>query len=289
MVQMFRGAFLEAPRGRPRHARRACRKDSRREWSRRRLALCHAVGLETVPNCGSSALPPAGVGYRAGAQPLHRPLTGAHSRASPGECFVPLAARLMAAARSRGWTRRSRRSIASRGQAGVSAVAHVTVAADDVRSPGPIAASRSYLRNSGNSRKGQRAGPAHPDGTSFGGRDRCLEMLRDHSRVANRKLVDVASAVVDSHLLLPKGRAPSLTGRYRRTCTSLAGSPVLSRDPRSGLRRHARNSNEAQGPTPRHEAEARRSANQARVLQGTALDAGAARRRGRARLGRKRP
>jgi hypothetical protein len=105
---------------------------------------------------------------------------------------------------------------------------------------------------------------AHPDGTSFGGRGRCLEMLRDHSRVANRRLVDIASAVVDSHLLLPKGRAPSLTGRYRRTCTSLAGSPVLSRDPQSGLRRHARSSNEAQEPTTRHEAEARRSATQAR-------------------------
>jgi AmiR/NasT family two-component response regulator len=29
-------------------------------------------------------------------------------------------------------------------------------------------------------------------------------MLRDHSRVANRKLVDVATAVVDGHRLLPK-------------------------------------------------------------------------------------
>ena len=29
-------------------------------------------------------------------------------------------------------------------------------------------------------------------------------MLRDHARAANRKLVDVASAVVDGHLLLPK-------------------------------------------------------------------------------------
>ena len=79
-------------------------------------------------------------------------------------------------------------------------------------------------------------------------------------------------------------RPPSLTGRYRRTCTSLAGCPVLSRDPRSGVRRQARSSNAAQGPTPRHEAEAGRSANQARVLQGTALDAGEARRRGGARL-----
>jgi AmiR/NasT family two-component response regulator len=31
-----------------------------------------------------------------------------------------------------------------------------------------------------------------------------FEMLRDHSRAANRKLVDVASAVVDGHPLLPK-------------------------------------------------------------------------------------
>jgi hypothetical protein len=29
-------------------------------------------------------------------------------------------------------------------------------------------------------------------------------MLRDHSRDANRKLVDVATAVVDGHRLLPK-------------------------------------------------------------------------------------
>ena len=31
-----------------------------------------------------------------------------------------------------------------------------------------------------------------------------FEMLRDHSRKANRKLVDVATAVVDGHRLLPK-------------------------------------------------------------------------------------
>jgi hypothetical protein len=29
-------------------------------------------------------------------------------------------------------------------------------------------------------------------------------MLRDHSRAANRKVVDVAAAVVDGHRLLPK-------------------------------------------------------------------------------------
>jgi response regulator NasT len=31
-----------------------------------------------------------------------------------------------------------------------------------------------------------------------------FEMLRDHARAANRKLVDIATAVVDGHLLLPK-------------------------------------------------------------------------------------
>jgi AmiR/NasT family two-component response regulator len=37
-----------------------------------------------------------------------------------------------------------------------------------------------------------------------------FEMLRHHSRAANRKLVDVASAVVDGHRLLPKQpQAPS--------------------------------------------------------------------------------
>jgi AmiR/NasT family two-component response regulator len=33
---------------------------------------------------------------------------------------------------------------------------------------------------------------------------RAFEMLREHSRTANRKLVDVAGAVVDGHRLLPK-------------------------------------------------------------------------------------
>jgi AmiR/NasT family two-component response regulator len=43
-----------------------------------------------------------------------------------------------------------------------------------------------------------------------------FEMLRDHSRTANRKLVDVATAVVDGHRLLPKQpEAPSQT-RSRR-------------------------------------------------------------------------
>ncbi len=37
-----------------------------------------------------------------------------------------------------------------------------------------------------------------------------FDMLRDHSRSANRKLVDVAAAVVDGHRLLPKEpRSPS--------------------------------------------------------------------------------
>ena len=33
---------------------------------------------------------------------------------------------------------------------------------------------------------------------------RAFEMLREHSRVSNRKLVDLAAAVVDGHRLLPK-------------------------------------------------------------------------------------
>ena len=36
-----------------------------------------------------------------------------------------------------------------------------------------------------------------------------FEMLRDHSRDANRKLVDIAAAVVDGHRLLPKQPQPS--------------------------------------------------------------------------------
>ena len=31
-----------------------------------------------------------------------------------------------------------------------------------------------------------------------------FEMLREHSRAGNRKLLDVATAVVDGHRLLPK-------------------------------------------------------------------------------------
>ena len=34
--------------------------------------------------------------------------------------------------------------------------------------------------------------------------DSAFEMLRDQSRATNRKLVDIASAVVDGHALLPK-------------------------------------------------------------------------------------
>jgi hypothetical protein len=71
-----------------------------------------------------------------------------------------------------------------------------------------------------------RSGQGHPHGTSPGERGRCLEMLRDHSRAANRKLVDIASAVVDGRALLPKG-GPALpltmaiVGRAPRTPGSL--------------------------------------------------------------------
>ena len=47
------------------------------------------------------------------------------------------------------------------------------------------------------------------------------EMLRERSRTTNRKLVDLASAVVDSHRLLPKQpQTPP------RRCGAHAGSPV---------------------------------------------------------------
>jgi hypothetical protein len=39
-----------------------------------------------------------------------------------------------------------------------------------------------------------------------------FELLREHSRSANRKLVDVASAVVDGHRLLPKQPHSAATG-----------------------------------------------------------------------------
>ena len=39
-----------------------------------------------------------------------------------------------------------------------------------------------------------------------------FEMLRQHSRSANRKLVDIASAVVDGHGLLPKDPHPPAQG-----------------------------------------------------------------------------
>ena len=34
--------------------------------------------------------------------------------------------------------------------------------------------------------------------------ERAFEMLREHSRIDNRKLIDLATAVVDGHRLLPK-------------------------------------------------------------------------------------
>jgi hypothetical protein len=39
--------------------------------------------------------------------------------------------------------------------------------------------------------------------------DAAFELLRERSRIANRKLIDLATAVVDGHRLLPKEPAPS--------------------------------------------------------------------------------
>ena len=49
------------------------------------------------------------------------------------------------------------------------------------------------------------------------GDDAAFELLRSHARASNRKLVDVATAVVDGHALLPK-QAPSwpTSGEHRR-------------------------------------------------------------------------
>jgi AmiR/NasT family two-component response regulator len=41
------------------------------------------------------------------------------------------------------------------------------------------------------------------------GEDAAFEVLREHSRIDNRKLIDLATAVVDGHRLLPGKQAPS--------------------------------------------------------------------------------
>jgi AmiR/NasT family two-component response regulator len=41
-----------------------------------------------------------------------------------------------------------------------------------------------------------------------------FEMLRDHSRIGNRKLIDLAAAIVDGHRLLPREpHAPHIADR----------------------------------------------------------------------------
>jgi response regulator NasT len=39
---------------------------------------------------------------------------------------------------------------------------------------------------------------------------RAFDLLREHSRNSNRKLIDLATAVVDGHMLLPKQTRPEL-------------------------------------------------------------------------------
>jgi hypothetical protein len=61
---------------------------------------------------------------------------------------------------------------------------------------------------------------------------RAFELLREHSRASNRKLIDLATAVVDGHRLLPKATAgsfPALTRsrarRGRRIASSRSAPP----------------------------------------------------------------
>ena len=46
--------------------------------------------------------------------------------------------------------------------------------------------------------------------------NRTFELMREQSRSANRKLIDLATAVVDGHRLLPDGRSgrPDAHGDY---------------------------------------------------------------------------
>ncbi|MEA2623875.1 MAG: two-component system, response regulator PdtaR [Chloroflexota bacterium] len=48
------------------------------------------------------------------------------------------------------------------------------------------------------------------------GEQRAFEMLRAHARTRNRKLIDIASAVVDGHALLPKRHEPSAEAQVAR-------------------------------------------------------------------------
>jgi AmiR/NasT family two-component response regulator len=56
---------------------------------------------------------------------------------------------------------------------------------------------------------------------------RAFELLRESARRANRKLIDVAAAVVDGHLLLPKHSAPLARRAHRRPAEP--GSPWADR------------------------------------------------------------
>ena len=71
-----------------------------------------------------------------------------------------------------------------------------------------------------------------------------FEMLRNHSRAANRKLVDIATAVVDGHALLPKGtEAPS--SRVAVVGPRTMGSPGCA------LQKGACSPSRTEAPTPR--------------------------------------
>ena len=71
--------------------------------------------------------------------------------------------------------------------------------------------------------RGDRAGEGHPDGAPSVDERDAFNMLRDHARRTNRKMVDVAEEIVSTHRLLP-GARPGAAGS-----TETPGSSALPR------------------------------------------------------------
>ena len=61
--------------------------------------------------------------------------------------------------------------------------------------------------------------------------DAAFEMLREHSRTSNRKLLDLAAAVVDGHRLLPEQPRKPPNERQRRSCATPGTAGFYSDSP----------------------------------------------------------